>query len=220
MDDLTLISRPRALVPPTQKIAFDEFLRTFDGYRAEWLPDGTVEVLAEESVVAVRLRMDLAELLGVYLSVTGWGHLLANFMLRTSDNLPVRNADLLVVNRNSLERIMHSCLNGPADIAIEVVSAESTVRDYGTKFREYELGRVQEYWSFDPERRMATIFELAENGLYRARRTDNEGRLTSGVLHPFRVDPAMFWADTPPNGAENLRLVAEMLDVPVESLLK
>ena len=72
MDDYTLISRPRALVPPTRPITFDEFLRDFDGHRAEWLPDGKVEILSEESVIAVQLRMDLSELLGVYLAATNW----------------------------------------------------------------------------------------------------------------------------------------------------
>ncbi|MBK8137481.1 MAG: Uma2 family endonuclease [Chloroflexi bacterium] len=220
MDDYTLISRPRALVPPTRPITFDEFLRDFDGHRAEWLPDGKVEILSEESVIAVQLRMDLSELLGVYLAATNWGYLFASFMQRTADNLPVRNADLLILARSNLERIMHSCLNGPANIAIEIVSPESTVRDYGMKFREYELGKVPEYWMFDPDRQNAAIYELSATGVYHCRPTDSQGRLTSGVLHPFAIDPARLWANAPLTNADNLILVAEMLGVPVESLLR
>jgi len=42
--------------------------------------------------------------------------------------------------------LKHTYPDGPADLAIEIVSEESRLRDRGEKFAEYEVGGVKEYW--------------------------------------------------------------------------
>ena len=44
--------------------------------------------------------------------------------------------------------------------------------------------------------------------------------IKSGRIDPFAIDPARLWANAPLTNADNLNLVAEMLGVPVESLLR
>lgn len=219
MDDITYLSRPRPLMPPARKLTFEEFLLEFDGQHAEWLPDGTVEILPEESMTHIQLRLDLTELLDVYLHATGWGHQLSRFLQRPAPPLPVRQPDIMIVASERLELILQSCFYGPADIAIEIVSPDSVGSDYGSKFHEYEAGGIQEYWIIDPDRRVADVHERAANGKFKRRPLSADERIVSGVLPQFSLDSARLWSGEQLTNAQNLNLVAEMLGVAVDSLL-
>ncbi len=220
MDDITYLSRPRPLMPPARKLTFEEFLLEFDGQHAEWRTDGTVEILPEESMTHIQLRLDLAELLDVYLHATGWGHQLSRFLQRPSPALPVRQPDIMIVANERLELILQSCFYGPADIVIEIVSPGSVGNDYGSKFHEYETGGIQEYWIIDPDRRVADVHERAASGKFRRRRLDATDQIGSSVLPQFSLDPARLWSGEQLTNTENLNMVAEMLGVAVDSLLR
>lgn len=220
MDDITYLSRPRPVLPPTRKLTFDEFLTDFDGQYAEWLPDGTVELLPSESMTHIQLRLDLAELFDVYLLATGWGHQLTKFLHRPMPELPARQPDLVVVRHERLELILQTCFYGPADIIVEIVSPQSVGPDYGAKFQEYQVSGVREYWIVDPDRRVIDVHELGPDGLYRRRSLNDKGRVVSGVLTQFALDPALLWSGEKLTNTQNLNLVAEMLGVTVDSLLK
>jgi Uma2 family endonuclease len=207
-------------MPPMRKLTFEEFLSEFDGQHAEWRTDGTVEILPEEPMTHIQLRLDLAELLDVYLHATGWGHQLSRFLHRPTPALPVRQPDIMIVENERLELILQSCFYGPADIVIEIVSPASVGNDYGAKFLEYESGGIQEYWIIDPDRRIADVHERAANGKFKRRKLDANDQIVSGVLPQFSLDPAVLWSGEQLTNAYNLNLVAKMLGVEVDSLLK
>ena len=219
MDDITYLSRPRPLMPPARKLTFEEFLSEFDGQHAEWRTDGTVEIVPEESMTHIQLRLDLAELLDVYLHATGWGHQLSRFLQRPTPALPARQPDIMIVANDRLELILQSCFYGPADIVIEIVSPDSVGSDYGCKFREYETGGTHEYWIIDPDRRVADVHERTASGKFRRRKLDSADRITSSVLPRFSLDTELLWSGEQLTNARNLTIVAEMLGVPVDSLL-
>jgi Uma2 family endonuclease len=134
-----------------------------------------------------------------------------------SDELPAREPDLLVILTNHREQIRENWLEGPADVVVEIVSPESLVRDRGDKFKEYQDAGVAEYWFFDPLSREAFVYELGSDGHYHSRALDSQGRITSGVLAGFALDPTILWDH------ENLVhiklnvLVQQMLDSAPES---
>lgn len=220
MDDITYLSRPRPLMPPARRLTFEEFLSEFEGQHAEWRPDGTVEILPEEPMTHIQLRLDLAELLDVYLHATGWGHQLSRFLQRPVPTLSVRQPDIMIVANERVELILQSCFYGPADIVIEVVSQDSVGNDYGTKFYEYEAGGIQEYWIIDPDRRIADVHERLDSGKFKRHTVDGSGSIVSRVLPQFSLDPAVLWSGEQLTNATNLTIVAEMLGVPVDTLLK
>ena len=220
MDDITYLSRPRPLMPPDRKLTFEEFLLEFDGQHAEWRTDGMVEILPEESMTHIQLRLDLAELLDVYLHATGWGHQLSRFLQRPSPALPVRQPDIMIVTNERLELILQSCFYGPADIVIEIVSSGSVGNDYGSKFHEYETGGIQEYWIIDPDRRVADVHERTASGKFKRRPLGANDRVVSGVLPQFSLDSSLFWSGEQLTNTQNLNMVAEMLGVAVDSLLR
>ena len=72
-------------------------------------------------------------------------------------------------------RLQRNFLDGPADLAIEIVSPESMLRDRGTKYGEYEAGGVREYWVLDPETQRADFFVLDASGRYQRAQPDADG---------------------------------------------
>lgn len=91
---------------------------------------------------------------------------------------------------------------------IEIVSPESSSRDWGDKMVEYEAAGVPEYWLVNPLRTTADVWELGRDGLYHRRALDEQGRITSGVLPQFALDPQILWRDEHPAGPE---LVQQMM---------
>lgn len=209
------------LPPLDRPYTFEEFLTVFEGYHVEWLPGGVVEVKPMgTSAFHIELVQWLVTLLKAYLGFSNVGRVLSeSFIQRLSPDLPAREPDVLVVLTDHLDRLKPTYLDGAADMVIEVVSPESSERDYGSKFREYEQGGVREYWLIDPERRIADVYELAENNLYRRRPLDKEGRLTSGVLPGLALSPDVLWRDPKPDLIATLKLVAGLLGVNLRDLM-
>ena len=84
-----------------------------------------------------------------------------NFLMRLRQ--PRRRGrvpDLLFVARQHADRLRPTYLDGPGDLAVEVISPDSGQRDRIDKFREYELAGVPEYWLIDPLREWAEFYEL------------------------------------------------------------
>lgn len=56
--------------------------------------------------------------------------------------------------------------NGTPDMIIEVVSASSINHDKVTKFIQYEIAGVKEYWIVEPECKLVSVFVLENDGRY------------------------------------------------------
>jgi len=203
-----------------RRYTFEEFLAVFDGYHAEWLPDGRVERINTSAISLLEVKAFLLKILKDMSDLGGLGAVILTFFVqRLSPELSAREPDVLVVLNEHLDRIKPTYLEGAADIVIEVVSPESIERDYGVKFREYEQGGVREYWLIDPERRIADVYELGENALYRRRVLDSEGRITSGLLSKFALSPDVLWSDPKPDPIATLKLVATLVGVNLRDLM-
>ena len=89
--------------------------------------------------------------------------------------------------------LQRNYLDGPADIAVEVISPESALRDRGAKYGEYEAGGVREYWVFDIELRRADFFVLGDDGRYERAHPDADGVYRSAVLSAFWLNVNWLW---------------------------
>jgi Uma2 family endonuclease len=87
-------------------------------------------------------------------------------------------------------------LQGPADLAIELVSPDSRKRDRVEKFREYEAGGVREYWVIDAARRKAEFFHLGEDRHYHPINIGADGIFHSQVLSGLWLRVDWLW-ETP-----------------------
>jgi len=100
--------------------------------------------------------------------------------------------DLLFIERDRLGMVGATIKGGP-DLAIEVVSPSSRVRDYVTKRVLYETAGVSEYWIVDPMKRSIEILVL-ENGRYVAAVGEN-GIARSALVPGVAIDVQQFFAE-------------------------
>jgi len=191
---------------PTKKLTYEEFLEWCDEDTwAEWV-DGDVIVLSPASRRHQELADFLSRVLGIFIEVRDLGVLLsAPFQMKTGPDLPGREPDLLFVAKGRLEVLKETYLDGPADLVVEVVSSESRLRDRGTKFAEYEMGGVREYWLLDPEERRADFYRLGEDGRYRIIDLEPGGIYRSMVLPGFWLKVDWLWQEPLPPVLEVLR---------------
>jgi len=182
------------LKPAKLRMSLQEFLEWADeGVWAEW-EDGEVIFLSPSSFGHQKIVGFLATLLHLFLEERDMGEVLtAPFSMWLPVSKRVREPDILVVLKENLDRIKKNFLYGPADLVIEIVSEDSMLRDRGTKFAEYELGGVKEYWLIDPDRERADFFVLGEGGRFERKLPDKRGFYHSAVLKGFRLNVNWLW---------------------------
>src|SRR5258706_12998963 len=146
----------RSARPTGQRMTYREFLERFDdGRHVEWINGEVVEMppIGEDQD---RLDLFLLRLLGEFLEHHPAGVLRHDpFNMKTGPDLPGRAPDVLFVANKNVKRLKKTYLQGPADLAVEIVSPGSKAIDRGDKFYEYEQGGVSEYWLIDPQRKSA-----------------------------------------------------------------
>lgn len=197
--------------PPSGKLSFDEFLAWCDEDTwAEWV-DGKVTMVSPASDRHQNVADFLTVILRIYVESRGLGVVRsAPFLMRLPSIPSGREPDLLFVAAAHQDRLKETYLDGPADLVVEIVSAESRLRDRGEKFAEYELGGVREYWIVDPELRRADFYQLDREGRYRLAGTEAGGGYRSAAIPGFWLSPGWLWQAPLPSP---VRVVAEIAGV-------
>jgi Uma2 family endonuclease len=187
-------------------MSYEEFLDWCDeDTLAEWV-DGQVVMTSPASYRHQIVADFLLKTLGVYVEHRGLGLVIsAPFQMKLSAAHSGREPDLLFITQEHLGRFKGTYLDGPADLAIEVVSPESRLRDRGEKLAEYEMGGVREYWIIDPEQDRVDYYVLATDGRYERRRADTQGVYRSEVVSGFWLKEEWLWQDPPPHTLTVLR---------------
>ena len=192
------MSAPAVRFP--EKIGYEDFLATVDeGTHAEWV-DGEVVRMSPASDRHHDIKLFLAALIRVYADLKELGAVRdAGFQMKTAPHLPGREPDIFFIAREHLHRLRKGHLEGPADLAVEIVSPDSVTRDRLEKFREYQDGGVREYWLIDPARKEAVVYRLNAQGVYEAAIQGEPPRLRSEVMPGFSVDPRWLWSEPTPS---------------------
>lgn len=181
-----------------RRLTFEEFLDEVpDGAHVEWV-DGEIELMSPISNDHDRVTTFLVMTLGAWIEERSLGRLFKEpWLMKIGPDLPGRSPDVCFVARSHEARVQRNFLDGPADLAVEVVSPSSRTRDRLHKFAEYECGGVREYWVIDPERQEATFHVLGDDGRYAAIAPDAEGRVHSTVLDGLWLTIDWFWQPPP-----------------------
>jgi Uma2 family endonuclease len=128
------------------------------------------------------------------------------FGSRVAFRLDTQNSpepDIAFVRKERLDLVHRGYVDGPPDLAVEIVSPESVDRDYDTKRRQYEEAAVPEYWIVDELEQKVTLLRLAATGKYREVRP-RKGELHSQVLPGFWPRVEWLWQDPQPDLEEVL----------------
>ncbi|MDQ6964538.1 MAG: Uma2 family endonuclease [Mariprofundales bacterium] len=182
-------------------MSYEEFLEWCDeDTLAEWV-DGEVVMTSPASRKHQMVVVFLTNLLSAFVELRGLGVVLsAPFQMKLRNG---REPDLMYVAREHVGRLKETYLDGPADLAVEVVSPESGGRDRGDKFYEYAEGGVREYWLIDPQARWGEFYHLLE-GHYRPAFSGREGVYRSAVLPGFWLRVEWLWQEPMPSADEVL----------------
>lgn len=178
-------------------VSFDEYMEKYAADFCEWI-DGVVIKMSPVTDTHDIITRLLSNLLEAYLELRPIAVLREDpFVLKLSDTIS-REPDLQVVLNEHADRIQKTKILGKADIVIEVVSLESTDRDYGRKFTEYEAAGVPEYWIIDPLRQETRFFRLTNEGFYASQPLNEQGEYASPILPGLRLPTDWLWQTTPP----------------------
>jgi Uma2 family endonuclease len=197
----------------TRELTFDEYLSHYAADFYEYAERDLIK-MAPVSLEHHTLTHYLWLLLETFFQFRPLGKIIAApFVMKLPES--GREPDLQIILTANLDRLTSTYVDGPADICIEVVSPESTVRDYGKKFDEYERGRVNEYWIIDLLRRESYFHRLREidNTLrYAHINTDDQGYYRTPLLPQFALHIPTLWQETLPGPVSVVETIRAMLE--------
>ena len=192
------LSLPSGHSLPSERMTYEQFLEWIDeDTHAEWV-DGWVVPMSPANGLHDRLAAFLDTLMQLFLETHPLGEPRGeSFQMKAGPDLPGREPDLLFIANEHLDRLHDTYLEGPADIAVEVISPDSVYRDREEKYREYEQGGVREYWLPDPQHRQAEFFLRGEDGRYHPVPIGEDGIFHSQVLPGFWLKVEWLWEPRP-----------------------
>lgn len=171
---------------PAGTTTFDEFLELIHEDQKADLLEGVIHVASPENAEHNDLLRWLTVVLDLFIEERGLGRLTINKMAYRLSGRSAPEPDLGFVAANHLDRIKHGYVEGPPDLAVEIVSPESADRDYEQKRRSYESAGVSEYWIIDPLENSATF--LVREGNSFVEHHPVEHIYKSRVLPGFELD--------------------------------
>ncbi|MBV8780480.1 MAG: Uma2 family endonuclease, partial [Phycisphaerae bacterium] len=152
--------------PPQQLMTEDEFehwvFRQAEG-NYEWV-DGRVLMMSPADDLHDDLDGWLAALLRIYAEQKDLGIVRSDMMFRISGRRRV--PDVLFLGKAKLSQLKPKRIEGPPDLAIEIVSPRSEALDWREKYIEYQSAGVKEYWVIDPRVQAIECYSLNDAGQY------------------------------------------------------
>jgi Uma2 family endonuclease len=178
-------------------ISYEDFLSSVDeGTHAEWV-DGEVVRMSPSSERHEAVAGFLYAVLRFYVRRTEAGGRVLHAPFQMKLGRSGREPDVFYVPPERMDALQATFYDGPAALAIEVVSPDSRVRDRTEKLREYEAAGVKEYWVIDPMQRSAEVHRLSAAGRYELVPPGEPPRLRSEVIPGLWIDPEWLWAEEP-----------------------
>lgn len=191
-------------ITKTSFVTFDEFCELVqDGQKAD-LIDGVIFMASPDNTAANLVNVWLCTLMRIYAQQKDLGEV---FVSRVAFRLDDKNGpepDIAFIRKEHRDRIERGRVDGPPDLAVEIVSPDSIDRDYRKKRDQYERFGVEEYWIVDELEECVTLLQLGPDGRYREIAPEN-GLLQSRVLPGFALRPEWFWQTPRPSEWELLQ---------------
>lgn len=179
-------------------ITFEQYLTLGeDTEMLEWV-DGEVIRMAPTTAAHQRLGSFLETIMRLFAEVNDLGEAFRSpFAMKLEPQRRGREPDILFVRKERLEIVTKTYLDGPADLAVEIISPESINRDRSEKFAEYEAAGISEYWLLDPETQQAEFYILGTDSRYHLE-VITDGVFRSKVLPGFFLRLEWLWQTPAP----------------------
>jgi Uma2 family endonuclease len=193
---------PAKYAPPL--ISWEDFHNAYDEERpTEWV-DGEIIEIMPPSIRHQLVVLLLLDLVRHHVVPRKLGLVVQDILMRLARRPSGRAPDILFLSAEHKARDRGTYIDGAVDLAIEVVSPDSEVRDRREKLLEYEAAGVAEYWLVDDLRHEAYFFVLGEGGRYQAASVGEDGIYSSTVLPGLKLKVDWLWRDPLPTLDEAL----------------
>ncbi len=189
------------------RVTFEDFCFLVKEDQKADLIDGVIYMASPENTDANSLFMWFGGLMDLYAEERELGKVFGQKVTLRLDDRNGPEPDILFVANNRLHLIRWGHIDGPADLAVEIVTPESIDRDYVKKREQYERAGIQEYWIIDEQEEKVTVFRLDRNGKYREVKP-RDGKYHSKVLVGFWIRPEWLWQRPLP---KKLKVLHEVL---------
>ena len=187
------------------RVSYQQFLELDDERHVEWV-DGRIIEMAPVTDQHALVKGFAHSILRAFVEYHKLGVVLDEpFQMKTGPDLPGRSPDSFFLSNANMGRQKHLCLEGPADLVVEVISPGSARTDRVHKFQEYQVGGVLEYWILDPDKQSADFFLRDDAGKFRPQVLDAAGVYRSRTLTGLWVRPEWFRKKPMPSMFEVLR---------------
>jgi len=156
------------------------------------LVDGEVVVspspVPDHSTVVVQLTI----MLGTFINEKRLGELHSDVDTIFGKH-DVRRPDLLFYKESRTHLIGEKAMEGPPDLAVEVLSPGSAKTDRQDKFKQYASGKVKYYWIVDPRQRTIEAYRLTA-GKYAGRVRGSGSDVVQLLPFPkLKIELAKLW---------------------------
>jgi Uma2 family endonuclease len=197
---------PEFKIKPAEKMSYEEFLDWCDeDTLAEWV-DGEIIMYSPASNRHQDLSDFLISVLRIYTEMNRLGIIRSSpFQMKLPGDLPGREPDLIFVSASNIHRLRDTYLDGPADLAVEIISKESISRDREKKFLEYEIAGVPEYWLIDPLHQETEFYQIGTDNQYHQFLPDAEDIYHSQIVTGFWLKVSWLWQEPLPRVLDVLR---------------
>jgi len=185
------------------RMTYEEFLNCPDiESPAEWV-GGEVILMTPLGTQHQRLVGFLYMILNSFLEAHPVGEVFFSpIQMKTGPDLAGREPDLVFISSERAGQLKEKFLDGPADLAVEIISPESRRRDRVEKFSEYERGGVREYWLIDPLQNKVDFYALNASGKYEPISVGDDQVMRSRVLDGFWIKVDWLWQQPLPRRME------------------
>jgi len=193
-------------------VSLNEYMTHYAELNCEWI-DGVVIRVSPSELKHNNLIHYLYQLLDGYFELKPIGTVIGQPFVMRLPKFPKRRRepDLLVILNTNPNELKNTYMDGPADLCVEVVSEESTSRDHGEKFQEYEKGGVSEYWIVDYRRQESRFYCLSTEGIYERQELTSDGQYQTPLLPQFSLDVAIMWNNKLPGTITISKMIQTML---------
>lgn len=177
-----------------------------DGEKGD-LIDGVIYMSSPDNTEANSIFMWLGRLIGAFVEEHELGEVYGSRVAFRLGETQGPEPDIAFVRKDRLHIVERGHVNGPPDLAVEIVSPDSIERDYVRKREQYRQAGVPEYWIVDELEQRVVLLKRSASGAYREIKP-RKGALHSQVLPGFWLRPEWLWQEPRP---KTRMILAEIL---------
>ena len=165
-------------------------------HKAE-LIDGEMIVASPASEAHERVFGLLFGVLGMFVAERDLGIVRGSRTAMRLSETEVYEPDILFVAKGRLSLVQETFIDGPADLAVEILSRNTAYFDRGHKLANCALAGVREVWLIDPGNRTAEFYRLV-GARYEPMPVDADGVFHSEIAPGFWLRTAWLWEQPKP----------------------